>query len=219
MPRLASITQQGLTVIGSAVIELEAVYNSITLDAVTYNEGDTVTATVSTANIDDGTTVAYTVTGISANDLSAGSLTGNFTINSNSATATWTLSEDGLTEGTDTFVITLASTDSAANTTGSLSDSADVADTSNDPTATLWLDDNDDPVTVAQIIGGTSMQMNGVFVDNPQLDLAVPFDIEGRTSGATTTVTNITANTGTLIEIDDSGNSTAFTVGEELNLL
>jgi hypothetical protein len=38
-------------------------------------------------------------------------------------------------------------------------------------------------------------------------------------SGATTTITNVSANTGTVLEIDDNGNSTSFTVGEQLNLV
>lgn len=217
MPLLTTITTKQLTGVGVTFSQPspEAAYISLTLDAATYNEGDTVTATVSTANVDDAVTVNYTVTGISSSDISSGSLTGTFTISNNTATATWVLREDGLTEGTDTFVITLAATDSTGTSTGSPSDSASIADTSNDPNATLWLDDNDDPVSVRSIIGGFSMQMNGVFAVNP----AVPFSIGGRTSGATTTVTNITANTGTFIEVDDSGNSTNFIVGEQLNLL
>ena len=78
-----------------------------------------------------------------------------------------------------------------------------------------WLDDNGDPVTVASIISPIAMQVNGVFAQNP----TVPFDIQGVTSGATTTVTNIAANTGTLLELDDNGNSTSFTVGEQLNIV
>ena len=78
-----------------------------------------------------------------------------------------------------------------------------------------WTDDNGDPVTVAGIVSPIAMQVNGVFAQNP----AVPFDIEGATSGATTTITNIAANTGTLLELDDDGNSTSFTVGEQLNIV
>ena len=78
-----------------------------------------------------------------------------------------------------------------------------------------WLDDNGDPVTVNSIIGNTSMQLDGVFATNP----SVPFEMEGATTGATTTVIAITANTGSLIEIDDDGNSTSFQVGEQLNRL
>ena len=78
-----------------------------------------------------------------------------------------------------------------------------------------WTDDNGDPVTVRSIISPIAMQVNGAFAQNP----TVPFDIEGATSGATTTITNIAANTGSILEIDDNGNSTSFTVGEQLNIV
>jgi hypothetical protein len=216
MPRLASLTNSLLTGnVTYTVAETSAQYFGIELNNTTYNEGATITATVSTANVVNGTTVAYTVTGISANDLSAGSLTGNITINSNTGTVTFTLANDGLTEGTDTFTITLTATDSAGTSTGSLADSATVLDTSNNPGTTLWLDDNDEPTTVRTIIGGFSMQINGVFATNP----SVPRTIEGRTSGTRTTITAITARTANYIEVDDTGNSTNFVVGEGLNLV
>ena len=215
MPRITSITNQAFTGISISRGTPEASYDALVLDSASYNEGDTITATLTTSGIDDAVTVAYTVTGISANDITSGSLSGTFTIDANRDTATWTLSQDGLTEGTDTFVITLASTDSQSVLTGELTANATVIDTSNDPASTPFLDDNDDIVLVDTIIGQFSMQLSGVFALNP----ATPFIIEGRTSGATTVVTNITANTGTVIEIDDNGNSIAFTVGEELNLV
>lgn len=217
MPLLSTITSKQLTGLGVTFEQPapEAAYLSLTLDAATYNEGDTITATVDTVSIADGVTVNYTVTGISANDITSGSLSGAFTINSNTASTAWVLNLDGLTEGTDTFVITLASTDSAGTSTGALSDSAAVLDTSNDPANVIWLDDNDNPVTVRQIIGATSMQLNGVFAVNP----GVPQGIQGRTTGAQTVITSIGANTGTFIEIDDSGNSTSFVIGEQLNLV
>jgi hypothetical protein len=111
--------------------------------------------------------------------------------------------------------VTLAATDSAGTSTGALTDSASIIDTSNDPNNTIWLDDNDNPVTIRQIISAVSLQVNGVFAVNP----TVPLTVEGRTSGATTTFTNISANTGSVLEVDDSGNSTSFIVGEQLNLV
>lgn len=79
----------------------------------------------------------------------------------------------------------------------------------------IWTDDNGDPVTVRSIISPVSMQLNGVFATNP----TVPLEIEGRTSAARTTITNVSANTGTVLEVDDDGNSTSFQVGEGLNIL
>ena len=90
-----------------------------------------------------------------------------------------------------------------------------VDETGSPPGVGSWLDDNGDPVTVAAIISPIAMQVNGVFAVDP----VVPFDIEGATTSATTTITNIAANTGTLLELDDNGNSTAFQVGEQLNIV
>jgi hypothetical protein len=79
----------------------------------------------------------------------------------------------------------------------------------------IWLDDNGNPVTVRSIISPIAMQLNGAFAVTP----SVPIEIEGRTSGATTTITSISANTGAILEVDDNGNSTNFIVGESLNIL
>lgn len=79
----------------------------------------------------------------------------------------------------------------------------------------IWLDDNSNPVTVRSIISPIAMQLNASFAVNP----TVPIEIEGRTSGAATTITNISANTGSILEVDDNGNSNTFIVGEALNIL
>ena len=80
-------------------------------------DGDTVTFTVNTRDIQDGTTVGYTISGIESGDLSAGSLTGNFTINSNTGTVNVTLANDVTTEGSEIMTLTLAATDSEGTTT------------------------------------------------------------------------------------------------------
>lgn len=79
----------------------------------------------------------------------------------------------------------------------------------------IWTDELGNPVTVRSIISPVSMQLNASFSVTPD----VPIEIEGRTSSARTTITNISANTGTIIEVDDDGNSTSFQVGEGLNIL
>ena len=221
MPRLTSLTSSQLTGINitRSVVSGVPEYLSFTLDQTEYTENsptNIITATVTTRNIDAGTTVGYTITGLSSSDLASGTLTGNITIGSNAqGTLELTISADGLTEGSNPFTITLAATDSAGTSTGTLSDTATILDTSNDPAAILWLDDNDNPTTVRTIIGATSMQINGVFAANP----SVPRTIQGRTSGAETTITAITARTDTFIEVDDTGNSASFVVGEQLNLI
>lgn len=52
------------------------------------NEGAQFIITLTTTNVDDGTTIPYTITGVTSSDISGSSLTGSFTVNSNTATAT-----------------------------------------------------------------------------------------------------------------------------------
>ena len=216
MPRIASLTSRSLTgIVAQLTPDTQAEYLALSLDQASYNEGTGIIATLNSANIPNGTTVAYTVTGMSFGDLVSGATSGTFTINSNIAFREFVLNNDGLTEGTDTFTITLAATDSLGNATGALVASASILDTSNDPTTSLWLDSSDAATTVRLIIGSTSMQINGAFASNP----SVPRTIEGRSSGTRTTITAITARTANYIEVDDSGNSTNFIVGEQLNLV
>jgi hypothetical protein len=71
------------------------------------NEGSSVTITLETDNIAAGTLVPYTITGISAGDISE-SLTGNFTIDSaGDAFLTLNITADGLTEAEETLTLTL----------------------------------------------------------------------------------------------------------------
>jgi len=109
-------------------------YNTITPNVTSLNEDGNVTFTLSTEYVPDGTSVSFTlvsVTGtVAATDFDNPVL--SFTINSNTATRTLTLSEDSITEGTESFRIRLAATDSNGASTGSLqsSNAVSIADTS-----------------------------------------------------------------------------------------
>ena len=70
------------------------------------DEGDTFTITLTTTNVANDTQVGYTITGVSTADIGA-SLTGNFTVSNNTATATFTVTSDELTEGAETFTLSL----------------------------------------------------------------------------------------------------------------
>ncbi len=87
------------------------------------NEGTTVTFTLSTANVANGTNVPYVINGISQEDLVSGSLNGNFVVNNSSSSLSFTIAEDTLTEGTETLTL------SAADKTASVS----ILDTSRAP--------------------------------------------------------------------------------------
>lgn len=90
---------------------------SLTSDVSNVNEGGTVTFTLTTTNLADATTIPYTITGIDANDLSSGSLTGNFTLVGNTATASFTLAGDTSTEGAETMTLTLDNGSTALDVT------------------------------------------------------------------------------------------------------
>jgi hypothetical protein len=89
-----------------ALSEPEPTY-SIEKSVSSVDEGASVTFTLTTTNVANGTSVPYTITGISAADITSGSLTGNFTVNNNSATVTITATADQLTEGAETATLTL----------------------------------------------------------------------------------------------------------------
>jgi len=77
----------------------------------TVNEGGSVTITLTTTNVSNGTAVPYTITGtgITAADLGLGALTGSFTVTSNSASLVINVANDFTTEGSETFTLTLNS--------------------------------------------------------------------------------------------------------------
>ena len=79
----------------------------------------------------------------------------------------------------------------------------------------LWRDDNTTRITIADIISDVALQFTADFATNP----TVPFNIKGITSGATATVTAISANTGEIIEVDITSGGSSFVEGEEIYLV
>lgn len=63
--------------------------------------------TLTTAGVPNGTSVPYTITGISSSDIYNQPLTGNFIVSGNTATATFSASVDDLFEGIETATLTL----------------------------------------------------------------------------------------------------------------
>jgi hypothetical protein len=79
----------------------------------------------------------------------------------------------------------------------------------------IWRDDNQTRIKVESVISDIALQFSAVLSQNPN----VPFDIKGRTSGSTATVTSISANTDTLIEVDVESGGSGFLIGEEIDLI
>lgn len=71
------------------------------------DEGTSVTFTLTTSFVRNGTVIPYTITGINAVDLESGTLTGNFVVNNNAASEVLALSADRFTESTETLILTL----------------------------------------------------------------------------------------------------------------
>ena len=77
------------------------------------NEGQSFDVDLVVENGIPGVTLPYTITGISANDLSTGSLTGNY-VTGTTTRQSFTIAEDFTTEGVETFVISLTSIDNVS---------------------------------------------------------------------------------------------------------
>ena len=81
---------------------------SITSGADSYDEGQSALFSLATTNLVAGTSVAYTLSGISASDLVSGSLTGTAEVGATGTTIiSLPLAADALTEGAETLTITL----------------------------------------------------------------------------------------------------------------
>ena len=151
------------------------------------NEGDSVTITLTTTHVSNNNQFAYTVTGVDSSDLSAGSLTGVFTINNNTATTSFTLANDATTEGSET--LTLALDNGQANV------GVVIGDTSLDPTYTLSADNT-------TINEGDTVTITLTTTDVPDAT-TVAYTVTGvntsdLSAGTLTGNFTITSNTGTV---------------------
>ena len=80
---------------------------ALTKNVLEVDEGQSFTITLTTENVANGTSVPYTITGIESEDIDGVSLTGNFVVNSNTASLTFPTTVDLTTEGDQNFVLTL----------------------------------------------------------------------------------------------------------------
>ena len=125
------------------------------------NEGSSVTFTLSTTNVANGTVLPYTISGISANDVTTGSLTGSFTVSNNLATATITMSADQLTEGAETATLTL---NNAAASNFVLVNDTSVWTPDLISGLQLWLDAADASTLFDATVGGSLVTADGSAV-------------------------------------------------------
>ena len=168
---------------------------TFSLSSELVNEGQTLTVTLTTSDVEDGTTVNYITGGLSVNDITSGDLTGTFTIINNTSTISFDLAEDQTTEGNETFSVMLDPSDSAGFDTGSVFATQTILDASKNPTY-IW----SGPTSVSE--GSTfSVTLNTTNVfDN----VTVPYTVTGisaddLTAGSLSGNITIINNTGSIV--------------------
>ena len=94
---------------------------ALSANSSSVNEGQNFTVTLTTQNVADGTKVPFTISGVQSGDLSQ-SLSGNFTVNNNTNSQTFTAVADKSTEGTETAKLAL--TNGKANVSVTINDTS-----------------------------------------------------------------------------------------------
>ena len=79
---------------------------SLGRSAATVNEGGSFTITLTTENVANGTSLPYTITGVTSADIGGGALTGDFIVGSQESRV-FSVTADSTTEGTETFQLAL----------------------------------------------------------------------------------------------------------------
>ena len=137
---------------GSYTVSLLDTTNNSTLSLVSssasVNEGSAATFTLTTTNLTSGTSVPYTLSGVSAADVSSGSLSGNAVVNSSGvAIILVTLLSDTLTEGAETLQVTAGGA-SASTVVNDTSTNSNFESESNDSRSVA------DPATLGSAMTG-----------------------------------------------------------------
>ncbi len=134
MPIIASATSGNAAGRTPPSPTFDVVASRTSLDETT---DQTVTFNVTTTNLLDGTVLYYTLTGVNVNefDFTSNSTFGNFTINNDAGSFSFTTTEDYFTEGFETVTISLR----RGSITGQIVDQKTVviSDSSQDPTYTV----------------------------------------------------------------------------------
>jgi len=89
---------------------------SLGRSAATVNEGDSFTITLTTTNVANGTSLPYTITGITSADIGGTALTGDFIVGSQESRV-FNVTADASTEGVETFQLALDNGESTVGVT------------------------------------------------------------------------------------------------------
>jgi hypothetical protein len=174
---------------------------SVGLSATSINEGSSVTCTLTTTGVADGTVLYWTtgtVTGtINGADFSDSATSGSFTITSNSGSFSRTLTNDVTTEGTEAFNLQIH-TGSTAGPVVATSGTITVADTSVAPTySASWSPSSISEGESSTLTLNTTGVTTGTTIWWTQTGTATGADIVGSppSSGTITTTGNSTTGT------------------------
>ena len=207
------------------------------------NEGDTVTFTVSTTAIPDGTVIYYTTNGsVEAADFTDNTLTGSLTVNNDSATLTKTLSSDfTVGEGSETFSIDIR-TDSVTGTVVASSNNITVTDSSfatfTNSLSTTSINEGDTVTVTVNTTGipdGSTLfyttsittdisPTSGSFIinsDTGSFDITASEDLLVENDETFTVSIRTTSITGSVVSTTDTvtiSNTTSFAITSSTNL-
>lgn len=120
-----SIAQQPVAAPAAYTIPISRV---LSISGASVDEPGNINITLATTGIINGTTIGYTITGVSSADINNAPLTGTLTVNNNFANLSLSVVADETPEGPETFTITLDTGESA---------SIVINDTSDAPPATF----------------------------------------------------------------------------------
>ena len=130
----------------------------ISPNVTSLNEGQTVTYTITTTNVTNGTILNWANIGnTNANDFSDGINLGTITINNNTATIIRTLKNDLVTEGTETVILELRT---SAGQLLATSSTVTVTDTSTTPSLTYSISPNVTSINEGQTVTYTITTTN-----------------------------------------------------------
>ena len=187
---------------------------SISQSATSVDEGGNVVYTVTTTNVDDGTTLYYSLSGTAtAADFNPASLTGSFTISSDTGTFTITIATDAVTDPAETFTASVR-TDSTSGEIVATSSQVTITDVV-PPEAYYFVNyggTNSDFMTGLAIDGSGNLYGHGhstSFGAGSYDLLLVKFDEDGavqwgRSYGTSTA--EYSSNYGETVAADSSGN-------------
>lgn len=131
----------------------------ISPSATTINEGGSVTFTVNTTNVSNGTTLYWTTSGVQTQDFQDSSISGSFSITSNSGQFQRTMTNDATTEGTEYFTASVR-TGSTQGTIVATSSTITVNDTQQTPAPTYSVQPNTTSPSEGQSVSFTVSTTN-----------------------------------------------------------